>query len=86
MTEETNSSNSYEKKQNSQWTDRKIGAFWINQTSNGQYLLGSIEIDGKKHPISLYANKFHQENTKRPHYVAYANFSKEEYEEYKSKS
>ena len=48
MTEETNSSNYYKKKQNSQWTDRKIGAFWINQTGNGQYLLGSIEIDGKK--------------------------------------
>ena len=87
MMQETNSSDSSKKKQKSPWTDKQIGAFWINKKDDkGQYLLGTIEIEGKAYPISIFANKFHQENTKRPHYVAFSNFSKEEVEKFKSNS
>ena len=86
MEKEINSSNFLKKKQKSDWTDKHIGAFWIRESSGNQYLIGNVEIDGKKYPISIYANKFHEENTKRPHYVAFSNFTKEEVEKFKSNS
>ena len=63
--QEINSSDFSKKKQKSPWTDKQIGAFWINKKDDkGQYLLGSIEIDGKSYPISIFANKFNKKTQK----------------------
>ena len=58
MQEET-SSNYSQKKQKSPWAENKIGNFWIKERDgDSPYLLGFLMIDGKRHNVSIYKNKF----------------------------
>lgn len=45
-----------------------IGALWLNKSKKGQrYMSGQIEIDGKKHKIVVFKNKYKDED-KHPDY------------------
>ena len=81
------SSTSSQKKLNSEWTDRQVGSFWIQEREgDSSYLLGNVEIDGKKVLISIFKNKFSDSNSKSPQFVAFKNFSKNKVEDHKSKN
>lgn len=49
---------------------KDIGALWIKRSSKGEYLSGSVEIDGKKHFIVCFLNSYKKE-TKHPDYKIY---------------
>jgi|TARA_R100000152_G_C6780895_1_gene214311 hypothetical protein len=68
MPEETLSNSS--SKQPSEWTQNKLGAFWIKKKENGtNYLSGVLEINGEKVPCLIFKNDFQEGNT--PHFQAY---------------
>ena len=78
MQEET-SSNYSQKKQKSPWAENKIGNFWIKERDgDSPYLLGFLMIDGKRHNVSIYKNKFKSEDkpSNEADFVAFKNFSK----------
>ncbi len=69
MQKETSSNSS--KKQNSAWTQTKVGAFWIKNKSDGRsYLSGNIEINGEKVSCLIFKNDYQEGNT--PHFHAYS--------------
>ena len=45
----------------SKWGDNQIGAAWLKNSKNAKYLSGYVEIDGKKHPITLFKNSYKTE-------------------------
>lgn len=48
--------------------NESIGALWLNESSNGtKYMSGIVEIDGVKHPIVVFKNKYKEED-KHPDY------------------
>jgi len=48
--------------------NESLGALWIHESQSGQkYMSGTIEIDGVKHGIVVFKNKFKEEN-KHPDY------------------
>jgi hypothetical protein len=75
------------KKPNSEWGENRIGSFWIKEREkDSSYLLGFVKIEGKKYPISIFKNKFHEEGSTQPHFVVFKNFSQEQVQEYKNKN
>lgn len=83
------SSNYSPKKPKSAWAKNKVGNFWIKERDGqSSYLLGFIEVDGKKQSISIYKNKFKNgdSSSNEGDFVVFKNFSKEEVEEYKKKT
>ena len=69
MLDETSSNSS--KKPLSNWTQNKVGVFWIKNKQDGtNYLSGTVEVNGKKIPVHIYKNDFQQGNT--PHFQAFA--------------
>lgn len=63
-----------ETKQQSDWAQREMGAFWTRESSKGKYLSGSIEIDElgvkRKIKVVMFPNRF-KDNDKKPDYVLY---------------
>jgi len=45
---------------------KDIGAVWVKQSSNGEYLSIQVEIDGVKHNFTAFANRFYEEGGKKP--------------------
>lgn len=58
-----------DKKENTEWKDREIGALWVNvkQGSDEKYLAG--QVNGEK--VILFKNKYKDENPKSPDFVIY---------------
>lgn len=58
-----------ENKDNNEWSDREIGALWVNvkNGSNDKYLTG--QINGEK--VILFKNKYKDENPKAPDFRIY---------------
>lgn len=55
----------------SEWMQRQLGAFWMRKNKWSEpYLSGYVMMDGKKLPLHIYKNKYHEEG--RPHFIAYA--------------
>lgn len=54
---------------NTEWTDREIGALWlnINQKTQEKYLTGKV--NGEK--VILFKNKYKSENEKAPDFRMY---------------
>ena len=63
-------------KEKNEWSDREIGALWINvkQSDGSKYLTGSI--NGEK--VVVFKNKSHEENDKAPYFRVYKHQAKEE--------
>lgn len=48
--------------------EKDIGALWLRESKNGnKYMSGVVEIDGQKHPIVIFKNKY-KEQEKHPDY------------------
>jgi uncharacterized protein (DUF736 family) len=62
-------------KDKNEWTDREIGALWINvkQSDGSKYLTGSI--NGEK--VVVFKNKSHEENDKAPYFRVYKHQERE---------
>ena len=58
-----------EKQENKEWTNREVGALWlnVNQKTNEKYLTG--QINGEK--IIMFKNKYKDENPKAPDFRVY---------------
>lgn len=58
-----------ENKDNTEWSNREIGALWINvkNGSNDKYLTG--QVNGEK--VILFKNKYKEENPKAPDFRIY---------------
>lgn len=57
----------------SKWTEQQRGAFWKKEGKNGKYLAGYVVIDGKKHPVTVFPNKF-KEKEAQPEFIIYETF------------
>jgi uncharacterized protein (DUF736 family) len=52
--------------------ENNIGALWLNESKKGnRYMSGVIELDGKKHKIVVFKNKYKEED-KHPDYRIFA--------------
>ena len=58
-----------EKPENKEWTNREVGALWlnVNQKTNEKYLTG--QINGEK--VIMFKNKYKDENPKAPDFRVY---------------
>jgi uncharacterized protein (DUF736 family) len=58
-----------EKQENKEWTNREVGALWlnVNQKTNEKYLTG--QINGEK--VIMFKNKYKDENPKAPDFRVY---------------
>lgn len=58
-----------EKSDNKEWTNREVGALWlnVNQKTNEKYLTG--QINGEK--VIMFKNKYKDENPKAPDFRIY---------------
>jgi hypothetical protein len=58
-----------ENKDNNEWSDREIGALWVNVKNGGneKYLTG--QVNGEK--VILFKNKYKDENPKAPDFRIY---------------
>ena len=58
-----------DKKENTEWNDREIGALWVNvkQGSNDKYLTG--QVNGEK--VIMFKNKYKDDNPKAPDFRIY---------------
>lgn len=58
-----------DKKENTEWNDREIGALWVNvkQGSNDRYLTG--QVNGEK--VIMFKNKYKDDNPKAPDFRMY---------------
>ena len=45
--------------------DKSIGALWVKSSTKGQYMTGSIEVDGEKVAIVCFVNS-NKKETKHP--------------------
>jgi uncharacterized protein (DUF736 family) len=63
------------KKNNSEWDNRELGALWVNQKQDGtKYLTGSV--NGEK--VIVFKNQYKEENAKAPDFRIYKQQPKEE--------
>lgn len=57
-----------DKKENTEWNDRELGALWVNVNAGGdKYLTGHIN----KEKVIVFKNKFKDENAKAPDFRVY---------------
>lgn len=58
-----------DKVENKEWTNREVGALWVNvnQKSGDKYLTG--QINGEK--VIMFKNKYKEENAKAPDFRVY---------------
>jgi uncharacterized protein (DUF736 family) len=44
--------------------EKSIGALWVKTSRNNEdFMSGEVEINGQKHPIVVFANRFYQQDT-----------------------
>lgn len=61
-----------DKKENTEWDNREMGALWVNAKSGGdKYLTGHITIGDSKEKVIVFKNKFKEENEKAPDFRVY---------------
>lgn len=48
---------------------KDIGAIWIKESSNGEYLSIQVEINGVKHNFAAFKNRFYEVGGKKPAYT-----------------
>jgi hypothetical protein len=61
-----NNNNENDKKKNSDWSEREVGALWRVDGSNQSFYSGSIKVNGKSFKIVCFKNKFKEANTNQP--------------------
>ena len=63
-------------KTNTEWTNRELGALWlnVNQKTNEKYLTGHINNE----KVIMFKNKFKDENPKAPDFRIYKQKDQEE--------
>lgn len=57
----------------SKWTEQQRGAFWKKEGKNGKYLAGYVVINGNRHPVTVFPNKYKQK-TNQPEFIIYETF------------
>ena len=57
----------------SKWTEQQRGAFWKRECKNGKYLAGYVIINGNRHPVTVFPNKYKQK-TNQPEFIIYETF------------
>ena len=61
-----------DKKENTEWDNREVGALWVNAKSGGdKYLTGHIKVGDTKEKVIVFKNKFKEENEKAPDFRVY---------------
>lgn len=61
---------------NSEWSDRELGALWVRQGKGQKYLSGHLEIETmpgmtEKVRVVVFSNKGKSKNEQAPDYVVY---------------
>ena len=62
-----------DKKENTEWDNREVGALWVNAKSRRatNTSLGHIKVGDTKEKVIVFKNKFKEENEKAPDFRVY---------------
>lgn len=58
--------------------EQSIGALWRKEKNGNEYFTGNVEIEGIKHPIVIFANKYKDGMENRPDFKIFPSKPKEE--------
>lgn len=55
----------------SEWKEKEIGALWIKNGKQQDFLSGKIEVDGRVQQVIVFRNKGKKPENKAPDYIVY---------------